>query len=113
MLPIKLFCVATIAFPFLVLSGYARLKLPHGNPDQVRGVIYAAILLVFASLCLQGAVFYDRLYNPEVQNHWSSPMSYSPLYMLLCIPCGMKAGRFRNRAGSDLKLSFITKHGGL
>ena len=65
MLPIKLFCVATIAFPFLVLSGYARLKLLREGEAHVAGILWAAAFRVLAhsvSVAVENhPVLFDRL----------------------------------------------------
>ncbi len=113
MLPMKLFCVATIAFPFLVLSGYARLKLLNNDDREIGGILWAASFLVVASLCLQGAIFYDRLYNPGEMDYWNGWLSYSPFYMLLFIPCGVKVGKSSRlrQMGGKLRGTFCQSMG--
>lgn len=98
MLPLKLFCVATISFPFLVLSGYARLRLQQVSASNTAGILWAAIFLVLASTSLQGAIFYSRFAETTQLEYWHSLLNYSPIFMLILIPCGMKAERLFNRA---------------
>jgi hypothetical protein len=93
MLPLKLFCVATIAFPFLVLSGSARILLRNPTRENKAGLITAAVVLVIAFASLQGAILHAHVTRPEQELLWSAALVYSPVYMLLLIPAGIFAGR--------------------
>ena len=88
MLPLKLFCVATIAFPFLVLSGSARLLLRNPTRENKVGLICAAILLVITFASLQGIILHARIMNPGQVEYWSPLLVFSPVYMVMLIPVG-------------------------
>jgi hypothetical protein len=103
MLPIKLFCVATIAFPFLVLSGSARLLLRNPSKENKSGLIIAASLLVSVFASLQIAILYTRVTGSGEDTFWTPLLVFSPVYTLALIPIGIFCGRYLSMRNSEIQ----------